>query len=144
MVCRQLQGEVLTLHCALLLLFADVASRSDCGQIVVCRESSGSTCCLQRLPCDSCSFRVAPCPTVGLKWTMKLWDSLTTCLIVLSAVHASSLPRSRQPSTKGRERAADGPLESPPVQIRLSVTSTDREDTMTGGGKRKSVLYGGA
>lgn len=75
---------------------------------------------------------------------MKLWDSLTTCLILLSAVRVSSLPRSRQPSTstEGRERAADGPLEIPPVQIRLSVTSTDREETMTGGGKRKSVLYG--
>uniref|UniRef100_A0A3Q3KQW1 Glial cell line-derived neurotrophic factor n=1 Tax=Mastacembelus armatus TaxID=205130 RepID=A0A3Q3KQW1_9TELE len=44
---------------------------------------------------------------------MKLWDSLTTCLILLSAVHASPLFRSRHP------------LELPPVHIRLSVTSPD-------------------
>ncbi|KAM9361008.1 glial cell line-derived neurotrophic factor-like [Symphorus nematophorus] len=68
---------------------------------------------------------------------MKLWDSLTTCLILLSAVHAGSLLRSRQQSTstKRRGRAAETPLELPPVQIRLSVTSpgisraeTDLED----------------
>ncbi|CAJ1068913.1 LOW QUALITY PROTEIN: glial cell line-derived neurotrophic factor-like [Xyrichtys novacula] len=51
---------------------------------------------------------------------MKLWDSFTTCLILLStAVHASSRPW----STKRRGRAAESPLELPPVQIRLSVTS---------------------
>uniref|UniRef100_A0A8C2W7X8 Glial cell line-derived neurotrophic factor n=1 Tax=Cyclopterus lumpus TaxID=8103 RepID=A0A8C2W7X8_CYCLU len=44
---------------------------------------------------------------------MKLWDSLTTCLILLSAVHASRL----------NGRAPEIPLELPPVQIRLSVTS---------------------
>ncbi|KAM3610517.1 uncharacterized protein V6R79_005138 [Siganus canaliculatus] len=56
---------------------------------------------------------------------MKLWDSLTTCLILLSAVHASSLQRSGQKptSTKRRGRAAESPLELPPIQIRLSVTS---------------------
>ncbi|XP_030272093.1 glial cell line-derived neurotrophic factor-like [Sparus aurata] len=56
---------------------------------------------------------------------MKLWDSLTTCLILLSAVHAGSLLRSRQQpqSAERRGRAAESPLELPPVQIRLSVTS---------------------
>ncbi|XP_070821246.1 glial cell line-derived neurotrophic factor [Chaetodon trifascialis] len=56
---------------------------------------------------------------------MKLWDSLTTCLILLSAVHASPLLRSprESTSTKRRGRAAESPLELPPVQIRLSVTS---------------------
>ncbi|XP_029999729.1 glial cell line-derived neurotrophic factor-like [Sphaeramia orbicularis] len=89
----------------------------------------------------------SPCPSVGLKWTMKLWDSLTTCLILLSAVHASPLHRNRQQSTfsKRRTRAAESPLELPPVQIRLSVTSpgisrseTDTEqweETLTGGEK---------
>ncbi|KAM3867480.1 glial cell line-derived neurotrophic factor-like [Diretmus argenteus] len=46
---------------------------------------------------------------------MKLWDSLTTCLILLSAVHASPL------------RATESPLERPPVQIRVSITSTAAE-----------------
>ncbi|XP_051277614.1 glial cell line-derived neurotrophic factor [Dicentrarchus labrax] len=77
---------------------------------------------------------------------MKLWDSLTTCLILLSAVHASSLLRSLQQSTsttKRRGRAAESPLELPPVQIRLSVTSpgisraqadtADWEETLAGG-----------
>ncbi|XP_065818514.1 glial cell line-derived neurotrophic factor-like [Labrus bergylta] len=70
---------------------------------------------------------------------MKLWDSLTTCLILLSAtVHASSLLR----STKRGGRAAEGPLELPPVQIRLSLTSpgisraradtADWEETLAG------------
>ncbi|XP_026177813.1 glial cell line-derived neurotrophic factor-like [Mastacembelus armatus] len=60
-------------------------------------------------------------------WTMKLWDSLTTCLILLSAVHASPLFRSRQQSTstKRRGRVVESPLELPPVHIRLSVTSPD-------------------
>ncbi|XP_059193531.1 glial cell line-derived neurotrophic factor-like [Centropristis striata] len=77
---------------------------------------------------------------------MKLWDSLTTCLILLSAVHASRLLRSRpQPTTtKRRGRAAEGPLELPPVPIRLSVTSpgisaeadtADWEETLIGEGK---------
>ncbi|XP_042344935.1 glial cell line-derived neurotrophic factor [Plectropomus leopardus] len=76
---------------------------------------------------------------------MKLWDSLTTCLILLSAVHASLLLRSRPQSTssKRRGRAAETPLELPPVQIRLSVTSpgmsraeadtADWEETLAGG-----------
>ncbi|XP_031164552.1 glial cell line-derived neurotrophic factor-like [Sander lucioperca] len=78
---------------------------------------------------------------------MKLWDSLTICLILLSAVHASRLLRSRPQSTssKRRGRAAESPLELPPVQIRLSVTSpgisraeadiTDWEETLAGGEK---------
>ncbi|TKS78613.1 Glial cell line-derived neurotrophic factor [Collichthys lucidus] len=75
---------------------------------------------------------------------MKLWDSFATCLILLSAVHASSLHRSRQQSTstKRRGRAAESPLELPPVQIRLSVNSpgisraeagiADWEETLAG------------
>nr|XP_020458033.1 glial cell line-derived neurotrophic factor-like [Monopterus albus] len=61
----------------------------------------------------------------GLMWTMKLWDSMTTCLILLSAVHASPLFRSRQQSTstKRRGRAAESPLELPPVPMHQSVTS---------------------
>ncbi|XP_040898607.1 glial cell line-derived neurotrophic factor-like isoform X1 [Toxotes jaculatrix] len=75
---------------------------------------------------------------------MKLWDSLATCLILLSAVHASPLLRSRQQSTstKRRGRAAESPLELPPVQISLSVTSpgTRRseahgQETLVGGEK---------
>ncbi|XP_028270560.1 glial cell line-derived neurotrophic factor [Parambassis ranga] len=76
---------------------------------------------------------------------MKLWDSLTTCLILLSAVHASPLIQSRQQpaSAKRRGRAAESPLELPPVQIRLSVTSpgisltdtAEREETLTDGDK---------
>uniref|UniRef100_A0A3B4VHH4 Glial cell line-derived neurotrophic factor n=1 Tax=Seriola dumerili TaxID=41447 RepID=A0A3B4VHH4_SERDU len=78
---------------------------------------------------------------------MKLWDSLTTCLILLSAVHASPLLRSpqRSTSTKRRGRADESPLELPPVQIRLSVTShgisraeadaADWEETLAGGAK---------
>ncbi|XP_045889681.1 glial cell line-derived neurotrophic factor-like [Micropterus dolomieu] len=72
---------------------------------------------------------------------MKLWDSLTTCLILLSAVHADSLLRDT--STTRRGRAAESPLERPPVQIRLSVTSSgisraeadtaDWEETLAGG-----------
>lgn len=95
-------------------------------------------------------FFIAPCSSVGLSWTMKLWDSLTTCLILLSAVHASRLFRSRpQPtSTESNGRAPEIPLELPPVQIRLSVTSpgigraeagaADWEETLAGGEQRKS------
>ena len=56
---------------------------------------------------------------------MKLWDSLTTCLMVLSAVHAGPQLRSRRQSAsaKRRGRAADAPLDLPPVQIRVSLTS---------------------
>ncbi|KAF3851145.1 hypothetical protein F7725_012917 [Dissostichus mawsoni] len=57
---------------------------------------------------------------------MKLWDSLlTTCLILLSAVHASRLLRSRpqSSSTERRGRAAESPLELPPIQGRLSLAS---------------------
>ncbi|XP_032372958.1 glial cell line-derived neurotrophic factor [Etheostoma spectabile] len=77
---------------------------------------------------------------------MKLWDSLTICLILLSAVHARRLLRSRPQSTssKRRGRAAESPLELPPVHIRLAVTSpgisraeadtTHWEESLAGGG----------
>lgn len=80
---------------------------------------------------------------------MKLWDSLTTCLILLSAVHADSLLRDT--STTRRGRAAESPLERPPVQIRLSVTSSgisraeadtaDWEETLAGGDTCKSLWF---
>ncbi|XP_040011916.1 glial cell line-derived neurotrophic factor-like [Xiphias gladius] len=56
---------------------------------------------------------------------MKLWDGLTTCLVLLSAVHASPLLRSRRQSASAKRggRAAESPLELPPVQVRLAVTS---------------------
>ncbi|KAF0033932.1 hypothetical protein F2P81_013998 [Scophthalmus maximus] len=56
---------------------------------------------------------------------MKLWDSLTTCLILLSAVRAGPPLRGRQRSTAAerRGRAAESPLELPPVQTSLSVTA---------------------
>ncbi|XP_063346482.1 glial cell line-derived neurotrophic factor [Pelmatolapia mariae] len=76
---------------------------------------------------------------------MKLWDSLTTCLILLSAVYASPLLQSpQQPmSTKRRGRVAESPPELPPVQIGLSVSSTsmsradtaNRDETLPGGDK---------
>ncbi|XP_007548103.1 glial cell line-derived neurotrophic factor-like [Poecilia formosa] len=56
---------------------------------------------------------------------MKLWDSLTTCLILLSAVRPSSLLRSRQ--------QPESPLEAPPVQIRLSLLSPDMRPAETAG-----------
>lgn len=79
---------------------------------------------------------------------MKLWDSLTTCLILLSAVHASYLFRNRKHSTKRIGRATESPLELPPVQIRLSVSSpgisraeadiANWKETLAGGGECKS------
>uniref|UniRef100_A0A3B5AH50 Glial cell line-derived neurotrophic factor n=1 Tax=Stegastes partitus TaxID=144197 RepID=A0A3B5AH50_9TELE len=57
---------------------------------------------------------------------MKLWDSLTTCLILLSAVHASPLGR-----------AAEGPLELPPVQTRLSATSPGISSTEPAGREQR-------
>lgn len=76
---------------------------------------------------------------------MKLWDSLTTCLILLSAVYASPLLQSpQQPtSTKRRGRVAESPPELPPAQIGLSVSSTsmsradtaNRDETLAGGDK---------
>uniref|UniRef100_A0A3Q0R6K2 Glial cell line-derived neurotrophic factor n=1 Tax=Amphilophus citrinellus TaxID=61819 RepID=A0A3Q0R6K2_AMPCI len=59
---------------------------------------------------------------------MKLWDSLTTCLILLSTVHASP------------GRVAESPPELPPVQIRLSVSSpsidrANTDETLAGGEK---------
>ncbi|XP_043967374.1 glial cell line-derived neurotrophic factor-like [Gambusia affinis] len=56
---------------------------------------------------------------------MKLWDSLTTCLILLSAVRPSSLLRSRQ--------QPESPLEAPPVLIRPSLLSPDMRPAGTSG-----------
>ncbi|XP_054905151.1 glial cell line-derived neurotrophic factor-like [Poeciliopsis prolifica] len=56
---------------------------------------------------------------------MKLWDSLTTCLILLGAVRPSSLLRTGQ--------QPEGPLEAPPVQIRLSLPSPDMRPAETAG-----------
>ncbi|XP_054630210.1 glial cell line-derived neurotrophic factor [Dunckerocampus dactyliophorus] len=59
---------------------------------------------------------------------MKLWHSLTTCLILLGAVHAGQAPlaRSRQRLSSGREvPKKESPLESPPLRISLSVNSQD-------------------
>ncbi|KAI3372808.1 hypothetical protein L3Q82_023265 [Scortum barcoo] len=69
---------------------------------------------------------------------MKLWDSLAACLVLLCAVvRAGSLRRSA--SAKRRGRAAESPLELPPVQIRLSISSpadtADWEETLAGGEK---------
>lgn len=81
---------------------------------------------------------------------MKLWDSLTTCLILLSAVHASRLLRSR-PQSSSRGRAAESPLELPPIQGRLSLASpgmslaeagtADWERTLAEGEKSKSMWF---
>lgn len=126
-------------------------TRAGCALLFLSNCQTSSACCLSRLPGDTCWFYIARCPTVGLKWTMKLWDSLTTCLILLSAVHASSLLRSRQQSTKRRGRATERPLEPPPVQIRLSVPSpgisraeadtADWKETLAGGEKCKSLWF---
>ncbi|XP_057688212.1 glial cell line-derived neurotrophic factor-like [Corythoichthys intestinalis] len=48
---------------------------------------------------------------------MTLWHSLTTCLFVLGAVHAGPGPQGVVVLEEAR------PLESPPLRIRLSVTS---------------------
>uniref|UniRef100_A0A3Q1FU26 Glial cell line-derived neurotrophic factor n=1 Tax=Acanthochromis polyacanthus TaxID=80966 RepID=A0A3Q1FU26_9TELE len=74
---------------------------------------------------------------------MKLWDSLTTCLILLSALHASPLLQSRQQPSRRRGRAAEGPLDLPLVQSHLTVTSPGissteiaaREEGFAGGDK---------
>ncbi|XP_008287705.1 glial cell line-derived neurotrophic factor-like [Stegastes partitus] len=71
---------------------------------------------------------------------MKLWDSLTTCLILLSAVHASPLLQNRRqqpPSSRRRGRAAEGPLELPPVQTRLSATSPGISSTEPAGREQR-------
>lgn len=67
---------------------------------------------------------------------MKLWDSLTTCLILLSAVRASV---SRQHSAKRRGSNAESPLELPPAQMRLarSGMAHDWGEKLPGGGKVK-------
>ncbi|XP_068594828.1 glial cell line-derived neurotrophic factor-like [Brachionichthys hirsutus] len=64
---------------------------------------------------------------------MKLWDSLTTCLMLLSAAFGSSLLRSRQQ----RGRAGESPLERPPLQVRLAASSSSDaqgwEEALLGG-----------
>uniref|UniRef100_A0A3P8VH58 TGF-beta family profile domain-containing protein n=1 Tax=Cynoglossus semilaevis TaxID=244447 RepID=A0A3P8VH58_CYNSE len=62
---------------------------------------------------------------------MKLWDSLTACLILLSALRASPLPR-----------GAQRPLEPPPVQNRMSVTAggvSQSESVCRQGGETDSM-----
>lgn len=76
---------------------------------------------------------------------MKLWDSLTTCLILLGAVHASWI---RQQSAKRKGSAAENPLELPPVQMRLAVfaqaVTVDWEETLAGERKGKLWIICGA
>ncbi|KAJ4942208.1 hypothetical protein JOQ06_012074 [Pogonophryne albipinna] len=76
---------------------------------------------------------------------MKLWDSLITCLILLSAVHASRLLRSRpqSSSTERRGRAAESPLELPPIQGRLSLASPGMSLAEAGTADWKSTLAEG-
>ncbi|XP_053277366.1 glial cell line-derived neurotrophic factor [Pleuronectes platessa] len=83
---------------------------------------------------------------------MKLWDSLTTCLILLTAVRASPLLRDQRQSVSAKRRgraaassSSESPLELPPVRIRLSVASSgislsdadtmDWRDTLAAGEK---------
>lgn len=76
---------------------------------------------------------------------MKLWDSLTTCLILLSAVRGASLLLSREESPE----TAESPVEMPPVQIRTSVNSqfinlentAEREDALERGNKCKTPCF---
>lgn len=76
---------------------------------------------------------------------MKLWDSLTTCLVLLGAVHASLI---RQQSAKRKGSAAEDPLELPPVQMRPAVfaqaVTVDWEETLAGDRKGKLWIICGA
>ncbi|XP_029019983.1 glial cell line-derived neurotrophic factor-like [Betta splendens] len=92
---------------------------NDCAARRPPRLYTASSCSSRRFSDDTRPFCAAPCPSVGPMWTMKLWDSLATCLILLSAVCAGPLPRSRREPTSNKRRAR----ELPPVRIRLSVTS---------------------
>ncbi|TNM89682.1 hypothetical protein fugu_003916 [Takifugu bimaculatus] len=56
---------------------------------------------------------------------MKLWDSLTTCLILLSAVRASV---SRQHPAMRRRSEAESPPELPQSQTRLVRSGISRTD----------------
>lgn len=95
-------------------------------------------CWSPRWPGDTCWFRDAPCSSVGLRWTMKLWDSLTTCLILLSVIRAGL---SRQHSAKRRRSDAESPLELPPAQTRLARSGMGRGwgEKLPGGGKGKDI-----
>lgn len=61
---------------------------------------------------------------------MRLWDSLTTCLVLLSAVQVSALLRSQRTGAPAEEN----PLEVPPVQIPLAAVSRriKQEDSAEG------------
>lgn len=110
-----------------------------------------SACSGPTPPDDTGCFCVAPCPSVDLQWTMKLWDSLATCLILLSSVHVSPLPRSRQLFTSARSssRVGESPLELPSLEVQLPVPSLgisraqagveDREQPLAGGEKCKTL-----
>lgn len=67
---------------------------------------------------------------------MKLWDSLTTCLILLIAVRASV---SCQHSAKRRRSDAESPLELPEAQMRLARSGMGHDwgEKLPGGGKGK-------
>lgn len=70
---------------------------------------------------------------------MKLWDSLTTCLILLSAVRASV---SRQHPEMRTRSDAESPLELPQAQTRLVRSGINRADwgeKLAGRGKGKGV-----
>lgn len=56
---------------------------------------------------------------------MKLWDSLTTCLILLSAVRASV---SRQHPAMRRRSEAESPPELPQSRTRLARSGISRTD----------------
>nr|XP_057927419.1 glial cell line-derived neurotrophic factor [Doryrhamphus excisus] len=64
---------------------------------------------------------------------MKLWHSLTTCLILLGAAHAGQAPlvrsRSRQrlSSAGGDSHEKERPLASPPLRISLSVSRSQQD-----------------
>lgn len=88
---------------------------------------------------------------------MKLWGSLTTCLMLLSAVRTS--PLQQLTAAKRSRRADESPLELPPVRIQVPGTSPgisraeagaeDREEPLAGGEKCKTLVrvhvgvYGG-
>ncbi|XP_068168051.1 glial cell line-derived neurotrophic factor [Antennarius striatus] len=76
---------------------------------------------------------------------MKLWDSLTTCLILLSAVYGSSLIRSPRQSTAAESsgRAAETPLELPPLQMSLAVSTSDIRSTEEDTQDWEEALAGG-
>lgn len=70
---------------------------------------------------------------------MKLWDSLTTCLFLLSAVRASVSPRR---SARRGESDAEGPLELPQAQMRRAPSGTGHDwgEKLPAAGKGKGFL----